>query len=406
MSRASYWQNPIAAIVAGGIIMGFALGTRHVQGLFLVPVTMDTGWSREAFSFAIAVQNLVWGLAQPFTGMVADRFGSGKVLFAGLILYAIGLFCMSQAATPLLFSLSAGAALGVALSGTAFGMVYGALSRIVPPERRSWALGVAGAIGGIGQFVMVPAVQGLIGSIGWNSALLALACVAAALLPLSIALRDRHSGAASASAQQSLSAALREAFGHRGFWLLNFGFLACGFQLGFIGSHMPAYLLDKGLNARDAVAGLGIIALANVVGIYYCGYLGGFLRRKNVLSAIYLMRALAMALFVLVPLSQISLYIFCAVMGFIWLGTVPLTNGLVAQVFGVRYIATLFGFVFFGHQVGAFLGIWLGGYVYDATRSYDLIWAAAVLLGVVSAALHYPINDKEIVRLGEAAAAA
>lgn len=401
-TRRGWSSNPWLVVVAGGLIMGLALGVRHAQGIFLVPITLDRGWSREAFGFAIAMQNLIWGLAQPITGMIADRFGSRRVMAGGLLCYGAGLFFMSEAATPTALTLSAGLCIGIALAGTAFGVVYGALSRLMPPERRSWALGVAGAVGGLGQFFLVPVSQGLIGSLGWAGALTALGVACALLLPCSLPMRDQPG--ASARARQSLSSALREAISHRGFWLLNLGFLACGFQLAFIASHLPAYLMDKGLSGNDAVAGLAIIALTNVAGTYVCGWLGGLHRRKYLLTGIYLTRSLAMAAFVLLPLSPWSLYVFCAVMGFIWLGTVPLTNGLVSQVFGVQYITTLFGFVFFGHQIGAFFGVWLGGYVFDATRSYDLLWMASIALGIVAAMLHYPIDDREIVRTAPVAA--
>lgn len=398
MNRSNFWKNPLIPVLAGGIVMGLALGIRHVQGLFLIPITMDRVWSRETFGLAIAVQNLTWGFAQPFTGMIADRFGSMKVIVGGIVFYAAGLFLMAQATTPIEFTLTAGICIGIGLSGTAFGAVYGALSRLIAPERRSWALGLAGAVGGIGQFAMVPIAQGLLGSVGWVAALLVLAFAMVLLLPLTLPMQERKTTHAASSHHQTLSAAIREAFQHRGFWLLNLGFLACGFQLAFIASHLPAYLMDKGLRASDAVAGLAIIALTNVIGTYYWGHLGGSFRRKHLLSSIYLMRSAAMALFVLLPLSPLSLYLFSAVMGFLWLGTVPLTNGLVSQVFGVRFITTIFGFVFFGHQLGAFLGVWLGGYVFDTTRSYDLLWMGSILLGVLAAALHWPINDQEIVR--------
>ncbi len=394
-------------VLAGGVVMGLALGVRHVQGLFLLPVTMDRGWSRETFAMALAVQNLTWGIAQPFTGMVADRYGSAKVIVAGLACYALGLAGMAHAATPAAFLWTAGVCIGIALSGTAFAVIYGALSRLVAPERRSWALGVAGAVGGLGQFTMVPAAQWLIGGWGWVATLLSFAVACALLLPLALPLREpagRSQGAASPGADLSLSAALREAFSQPGFWLLNLGFLACGFQLAFIGTHLPAYLMDKGLRAADAVAALAIIALANVMGTYVCGMLGGHHRRKHLLAGIYLIRSAAIALFVLLPLSAWSVYLFAAVMGFVWLGTVPLTNGLISQVFGVRYITTLFGFVFFGHQLGSFLGVWLGGVVFEATRSYDLIWLGAMALGLLSAALHWPIDDREIRRVGPAGA--
>ncbi|MGY6268735.1 MFS transporter [Achromobacter denitrificans] len=396
-------------VLAGGAVMGLALGARHVQGLFLLPVTMDRGWSRETFAMAMAVQNLTWGIAQPFTGMVADRYGCARVIAAGLACYALGLVGMAHAATPAGFLWTAGVCIGVALSGTAFAVIYGALSRLVAPERRSWALGVAGAVGGLGQFTMVPAAQWLIGGWGWVTALLAFAAACALLLPLALALREpasRPQGAASPDADLSLPAAIRLAFSQPGFWLLNLGFLACGFQLAFIGTHLPAYLMDKGLRAADAVAALAIIALANVMGTYVCGLLGGRHRRKYLLAGIYLIRAGAIALFVLLPLSAWTLYPFAAVMGFVWLGTVPLTNGLISQVFGVRYITTLFGFVFFGHQLGSFLGVWLGGVVFEATRSYDLIWLGAIGLGLLAAALHWPIDDRELRRVRPAGAPA
>ena len=388
-------------VLAGGVVMGLALGVRHVQGLFLLPVTMDRGWSRETFAIALAVQNLTWGIVQPFTGMIADRYGSAKVIAGGLVFYAVGLGGMAHATTPAGFMWTAGVCIGIALSGTAFAAIYGALSRLVPPERRSWALGVAGAVGGLGQFTMVPAAQWLIGGWGWVAALLAFAVALTILLPLAFPLREpanRLRDAGAPDANLSLREALREAFTRPGFWLLNLGFLACGFQLAFIGTHLPAYLMDKGMRASDAVAALAIIALTNVMGTYVCGILGAHHRRKYLLAGIYLIRTAAIALFILVPLSTWSVYAFAAVMGFVWLGTVPLTNGLISQVFGVRYITTLFGFVFFGHQVGSFLGVWLGGVVFEATRSYDLIWLGAMALGVLSAALHWPIDDSEIQR--------
>jgi MFS family permease len=429
-----YFKTPLAAVLCGGIIMGLALGVRHVQGLFMLPMTSDRGWGREDFALAIALQNLVWGLMQPLTGMIADRFGSRRVLIAGCALYALGLYLMAHAGSSAQLALSGGVLIGMALAGTTFGTVYGAINRIVAPSRRSWALGLAGAVGGVGQFVMVPAAQGLIGSVGWLTALVALAFVLALALPLAIPLDDsaatddsqkpkakskwqprlwlplgsrrwfydsqlHDSSSGTPLAAQSMSAAIREAMHHRGFWLLNTGFFACGFQLAFIAGHFPAYLLDKGFSANVGVAALAIVALANVAGTYLCGQLGTQYRRKHLLAYLYLVRAAAMALFVAAPLSEASIYAFAFVMGLTWLGTVPLTNGLVSQVFGVRYISTLFGFVFVGHQLGGFLGVWLGGIVYDATHSYQLVWIAAVAVGLAAAALHWPIDDRTIARL-------
>lgn len=402
--RPAWWASPWAVVLAGGLVMGIALGVRHAQGLFLLPISIDRGWSREVFGFAIAVQNLAWGVAQPFMGMIADRFGSMRVIAAGLALYAIGLALMAHAASPAEFVLTAGVCIGLALSASSFGVVYGALSRIVAPARRSSALGAAGAIGGLGQFFMVPATLGLIDGVGWAGALLALAFACALLVPCALPLRDRP--VAQEASRPSLRGAIGEAFRHRGFLLLNAGFLACGFQLAFVATHLPAYLVDKGLAARDAAAGLALIALANAAGTYCCGRLGGAFRIKHLLCGIYLARALAMALFVLLPLTTASLYAFCATMGFLWLGTAPLTNALVSQVFGVRYIATLFGFVFLSHQVGSFLGVWLGGVVFDATRSYDPVWLGGIALGLVAAALHFPIDDRAIDRCARAGATA
>ncbi len=405
-SSTAWWREPWVIVTAGGIVMGLALGVRHVQGLFLLPIVSDRGWTRASFALAMAVQNLAWGVSQPLTGMIADRFGAARVVAAGLALYALGLYAMAHAATPGAFVWSAGVCIGVALSGTAFGAVYGAINRLVVPARRSWALGVAGAIGGFGQFAMVPTAQVLMAHAGWAGALVALALLMAMLVPLAWPLRENAAPAPEVvEREQALLPALREAFGHRGFWLLNAGFLACGFQLAFIATHLPAYVLDKGLRPVDGVAALAIVALANTVGTWFFGMLGATRRRKYLLAGIYLVRTSAMALFVLLPTSAATLFAFAAVMGFVWLGTVPLTNGLVSQVFGIRYINTLFGFVFLGHQLGAFAGVWLGGVVFVATHSYDLMWLIAMALGVLAAALHWPIDDRALAREGAPARA-
>jgi MFS family permease len=386
-------------VLAAGAVMGAALGIRHIQGLFLHPVTLDQGWSREVFGFTLALQNLVWGLAQPFTGMIADRFGSMKVILPGMLLYALGLFATAHSSSAAEFMLGNGFLIGIALSGTAFGAVYGALSRIFPAEQRSWALGVAGSLGGLGQFCMVPFAQNLLNGMDWISALLVLCVVMLLMSPLAFWLRDGDGAIRwPEEGELTMGEAIREACAHRGFWLLNLGFLACGFQLAFIAGHMPAYLMDKGMGPREAGIALAIISLANIVGTYLSGYLGGLMRRKYLLSGIYIVRSAAMILFVALPVSEVTVYAFSFVMGLIWLGTVPLTNGLVSQIFGVRYITTLFGIVFFGHQLGAFLGVWLGGYVFDLTGSYDLLWFGSIALGLVAAALHMPIDDANVVR--------
>ena len=392
------WKHPLAAVLCGGAIMGLALGVRHIQGLYMLPMTAARGWTREEFAFAFALQNLVWGVAQPFTGMLADRYGSARVLLAGCLVYALGLALTMHAATPLQLALSAGVVTGIALSATTFGVVYGALSRIVAPERRGWALGVAGAAGGLGQFAMVPLGQTLIAGYGWMSSLMLIAMLMLAASPSALSVDDRGTVSAD-SRSQSMTEAIREAFAHRGFWLLNLGFLACGFQLAFIAGHLPAYLADKGMNGRSAVIALSLIALANTAGTYACGLLGAAYRRKHLLAYIYVLRSAAIALFVALPVSAPSLYAFSIAMGLLWLGTAPLTNGLVSQVFGVRYLSTLFGFVFVGHQVGGFFGAWLGGRVFDATGSYNAIWIASIILGLMAAALHWPIDDRAVARL-------
>jgi len=395
VSRPRSWQTPMLIAICGGILLGLSLGIRNVQGLFMLPMIGERGWTRQDFGIAIALQNIVWGLSQPLTGMIADRYGSVKVMLAGSALYALGLYLEASATSVTVLNMGAGVLIGLALSGTAFAAVYGAVSRIAAPEQRSWALGMTGAIGGLCQFALVPVAHELIASLGWVIALIVAALLFVAAAPTSFALQDRPQFATAAGGQ-SMPAAIKAAFGHRGFWLLNAGFLACGFQLAFISTHLPAYLLDQGMQAGDAVVALAIIALTNVIGTYYCGYLGGKYSRKYLLSGLYLMRSLAIAAFVWLPVSHATLYGFAAVMGLTWLGTVPLTNGIVSQVFGLKYLATLFGFVFFGHQLGAFFGVWLGAYVYDATHSYQAVWMIAIALGLLASLLHLPIDDRQV----------
>lgn len=386
----------ITFIVCAGIIIGFAMGVRHVQGLFLPPMVTERGWTREAFAFALAVQNLVWGASQPLTGMIADRYGSPRVIMAGCLLYALGLFLQAQAQTPSALMLGAGVVIGLALSATSFAVVYGAVSRLTDVERRSWALGLAGAVGGLMQFLMVPGVQAFIGGWDWWTGLVALAVLGVLIVPLARTLNDRHVQAATDTATLSMREAIGQALRHRGFWLLNAGFLACGFQLAFIAGHLPAYLMDKGIEGRHAVMALALIALANVGGTYACGLLGGLYRRKHVLALLYLVRTAAITLFLLLPVSPLTLYGFATVMGLTWLGTVPLTSGLLSQMFGVKYIATLFGFVFLGHQLGSFLGVWMGGYGFDQTGSYLPVWLGCIAVGLAAVALHLPIDDREV----------
>ncbi|WP_020653829.1 MFS transporter [Massilia niastensis] len=385
--------SPLSLVLFGGAIMGLALGIRHAQGLFLVALAPAFDGNRADFALALAVQNLVWGLTQPLAGMLADRFGSRRLIAAGCLLYALGLVAMARATTGFELVLGAGVVLGVALSCTAFGAVYGALSRMLVPGRRSWGLGLAGAVGGLGQFLAIPVTQDAIGTVGAQGALLMLAGAMALLCVCALPLDDRRADAAPAGHPQALAPVLRAAFRHRGMWMLGLGFLACGFQLAFIATHLPAYLLDRGFGAREAVVALSLVAMANVAGTYVCGLLGARLRKPHLLSVIYLIRSAVIALFVLAPLGEGTLYLFSLAMGLLWLGTVPLTTGIVSQVFGTRYLATLFGFVFLGHQVGSFAGVWLGGAVFDATGSYGLVWLCAVAVGLFAAVIHWPISD-------------
>ncbi|MBA2350681.1 MAG: MFS transporter [Burkholderiales bacterium] len=392
------WRTPTLILICGGLILTLSLGTRQGFGLFLQPMTSEFGWGRATFAFAIALQNLVWGVAQPFSGMIADRFGAGRVLAGGAALYALGLALMALSSTGVELALSAGVLLGLALSGTSFGVVYGVIGRTFAPEKRSMALGIASAAGSFGQFAMIPYGYALISNFGWYVSLFMLAASAALMAPLARALatpREHHV----MQSGQSMPLALAEALKHKGFWLLSWGFLVCGFQTLFISVHLPAFLLDREMSAHTGMMALALIGLFNVFGSFLCSYLGGHYPGKYLLSVIYLLRALLIAVFITLPMSPWTVYVFAAAMGFLWLGTVPLTNGVVAQIFGVRYLSTLFGIVFLFHQIGSFLGIWFGGYLYDLTGSYQLIWIIAIALGVIAALLNWPIDDRQIARL-------
>ena len=397
MSLNSYrWRTPAMVLVSAGIVLMLALGIRQSFGLFLQPMSTDLGWGREAFSFAIALQNLVWGLAMPFAGAIADRRGAGRVIIAGGLLYAAGLFAMSLAKTPLMFNLSAGLLVGLGLSGTGFGVVLALVARAYPPERRSMAVGIAGACGSFGQFAMLPAGQAMISTFGWVAALATLAVAALVMVPLGAALSGRNLAANEST--QSIGAALNEAARHGGFWLLTGSFLVCGFQTIFIMTHLPAYLVDRGLGVHEGMAALATIGLFNIVGSFAAGALGARFSRKWLLAWVYVVRAVAIALFITLPTSAWGAYLFAAVMGLTWLGTVPLTNSLVGQIFGVKYLSTLFSISFLGHQVGAFAGAWAGGAVFDATGSYQVVWIGAILLSVLAAAMCLPIDERAIVR--------
>ena len=386
-------------ILAGGLVMGVSLGIRQAQGLFMLPMSLDLGWTREAIGFSFALQNLVWGITQPLIGMLADRYDSAKVIVMGIGVYALGLLAMAHSSAVSEFTLSSGILVGIGLSGTAFAIVYGAVGKLVPADQRPWAIGAVGAIGGLVQFLVVPLIQYLLDGFAWSSTFVILCVLFLALVPLVWWMRSGPTSPPVEASDRTMMESIGDALRHRGFWLLNLGFMACGFQLAFIAGHLPSYLIDQGLGLQVGGAAIALISLANVFGTFLFGYLGGSVfRRKYLLSLIYFARAAAMVLFLLVPLSPLSAYLFAATMGFLWLGTVPLTSGLVAQIFGARYVTTLFGFVFLGHQIGAFLGIWLAGAVFDATRSYSNIWWLSVLLGVAAGLLHLPVNDTSIVR--------
>ncbi|MGH8750688.1 MAG: MFS transporter [Burkholderiales bacterium] len=393
------WRTPGVILFCGGMILALSLGIRHSFGLFLPPMTLEYGWGRETFAFAIALQNLVWGVTQPFSGAIADRYGAGRVLLVGAALYLLGLLLMALSHSGLQLNLSAGLLIGLGLSGTSFSVILGVINRNFPAEKRSMALGIAGAMGSFGQFIMLPYGQTLISNFGWLVSLFMLAATAALMAPLAGVLAGKPDTQADGVAHQPISKALHEAATHKGFWLLCFGFFVCGFQVVFIGVHLPAYLIDQKFPLFTGTMALALIGLFNVFGSYLCGYLGGRYPKKYLLAGLYLLRSVAIVLFISLPLTTASVYIFASVMGLLWLGTVPLTNGMVAQIFGVKYISTLFGIVFLCHQLGSFLGVWLGGYLYDTTGSYRLVWIISIGLGVVAALANWPIDDRQVERL-------
>jgi MFS family permease len=388
----------LQVLVCGALVVTLSMGIRHGFGLWLLPVTMERGWSREAFGLALAVQNLTWGVAGLFAGMLADRYGAFRVLVGCAAAYAAGLTAMALATTPMSFLASAGVMIGIAQAGTTYAVVYGVIGRNVPAERRSWAMGVAAAAGSFGQFLMVPVENGLIGALGWQGALFALGVAALLIIPLAFGLHEQQFAAGAARPQQSIAGALREAFAYPSFQLLMAGYFVCGFQLAFIGIHMPSYLKDNGLTPKVAATALALIGLFNVFGSYAAGALGQRLPKKCLLSAIYALRSAAIVAFLIVPLSPWSVYVFAAAMGLLWLSTVPLTSATVAQIFGVQYLSMLGGFVFLSHQVGSFLGVWLGGRLYDASGSYGIVWWLAVALGVFAALVNLPVRERAIER--------
>jgi predicted MFS family arabinose efflux permease len=387
----------VNAIACGAFIVLLSFGIRSGFGLFLQPISLDLGWGREVFALALAIQNLLWGLSQPFVGALADKWGTARTVVGGGLLYALGVYLMSTTTSPAELYFSAGVLIGLGLSGTGFGVVLAAVARSVPPERRSVALGITTAVGSLGQFLLPPIGQALLSAYGWQSALALLAFGSIAMVLAAGGLRGRVQ--TSGHGHQTIRQALVEAGAHSGYLYLTAGFFVCGWHVAFIAVHLPAYLADGGLSTEVAAWCLALVGLFNVIGSYAAGVLGGRLSKKYCLSFLYAARAVLILAFIMLPLSPASALVFSAIMGLLWLSTVPLTSGLVAQIFGPRYMATLFGIVFLSHQVGSFFGVWLGGYLYDVYGSYDLIWWLSVALGLLAALLHWPIDEREVPRL-------
>jgi MFS family permease len=386
-------MNPGTVLVCGSIILFLAFGARAGFGLYLQPISLEFGWGREVLSLSLAIQQIVWGALGPVAGAIADRYGTGRVVAACGALYMAGLIGMSFAQTPIAMHFAAGLLVGAALSGATFATVLAVIGRTVAPERRSTALGVATAAGSFGQFALLPINQLLIGALNWHVALLIMAGMTALIMPLAAAVSGRP---ASPSAGQSLGAAVREALRERGFHLLFWGYFVCGFHIAMLTVHLPSFVTDSGLSPTHGMTALALIGLFNIVGTLGAGWAGGRVSKKYLLSSIYSIRAVLIAILVLLPLSPLTLYVFACGIGLLWLGTVPLTNGLVGQIFGLRYMATLTAIVFFGHQIGGFFGVWLAGYLYDATGSYLGAFYLSIALGVFAALINLPVNEKPL----------
>ena len=386
-------------LLCGAAIVTLSMGIRHGFGLWLQPITQAQGWGREEFAFAMAIQNLSWGFMGIFAGMVADKFGAFRVIALGAVVYGVGLLGMAWATDPWVFALFTGVIIGTAQAGTTYAVIYGVIGRNVPAERRSWAMGIAAAAGSFGQFLMVPVEGMLISQMGWQTALVILAAAAMLIIPLAWGLREPAlNGPGQVKRDQTIGQALQEAFKYPSFQLLMAGYFVCGFQVVFIGVHMPSYLKDHGLAPQVASYALALIGLFNVFGTYIAGTMGPKIAKKNILAFIYIGRSVAITLFLLAPLTPTSVYIFSAVIGLLWLSTVPPTNAAVAQIFGVAHLSMLSGFIFFGHQIGSFMGVWLGGYLYDKTGSYDVVWYLAIALGIFAALVNLPVRESPIIR--------
>ena len=399
------WQSPLVVIVAGCAIAAIGFGARSALGLFLEPMTSARGWSRETFGLALALQNLFWGIGLPIAGMLADRIGASRVIVVGAVIYALGLWGMGSVQSAGLLHLFAGAFAGLGIAFSAFSLALAAMVKVVPPGRRTFILGLGTAAGSFGQVVFSPLSQGMIGYAGWAGALTALALIVLGMIPLALALPRGGTAGAPGAIEQSLVEALREARAHRGYVLLTTGFFVCGFHVAFITVHFPAYLRDLGLDPAIGAWALSLIGLCNIGGSLLAGLAGQRWSKRLGLSTIYTARAAAILALLLLPKTPFFVLAFAAVMGVLWLSTVPLTTGIIAQVFGVRYMATLFGIVFLSHQLGSFIGVWLGGLLYDRTGSYDGMWWAGIVLGLAAAALHLPIDERPLARMRAGAGA-
>lgn len=390
------WRIPSVIILAAAIMLGLNMGVRQTFGLFLEPMTIDLGVSRTSFSLAIAIQNLLWGLMTPLYGALADRFGVARCLATGGLFYVAGILLMALGGSEVSLHLGAGIMIGLAVGATGFPLVLAAVARAAPENRRALYLGLASSGGSAGQFILLPVSQVLIQSIGWVDALLALAAMTLLILPLAIVLKGKADAPAAGGPKQSLKAAVAEAASHRGFLLLNGGFFVCGFHVSFVATHLPGYIVSCNLDPLVGATALSVIGFFNIIGGILAGVLGGRFRKKYILASIYLARAVVIGLFLLGPKTEAAVMIFSACFGLLWLSTVPLTSGLVGDIFGTRYMATLFAIVMMSHQMGAFFGAWFGGISFDLTGSYDAVWILSVGLGLLAAVLHWPIPDRPV----------